>query len=615
MGRYIVFLFIIILTSGSLFAQEYARIKNSVTKYIIKSLEDIEVERSYTIVIKDEKGDKYSQFYDYYDQFKKITKLSMIIRDMNGKKIRKLGKADAYDVMFNQSFEIGDARMLIINPDYKNYPYEVEVNEVIKFNGIIGFPEWLPRAYFNVGVDYAKLMVTVHPDIEIRWHQEYINKDLELSTIDGNRVFIWEISDLEAVKQDIHYKEFYETQPKVLLAPTNFQLDGFSGRMDTWQDFGKWFFELNNNDYRLSDETKSFLDGRIGENPDEIINDVYRYMQDRTRYVSIQLGIGGFKSIATEEVEQTGYGDCKALSTYMKNMLDYVGIPSNYILVRAGRDVPDVKDDFPSNQFNHVFIGVPLERDTILLECTSQMVPPDYIGTFTDDRNVLWISEDESKIVRSRSYDMDKNLKRTFAKVEIDEQGNAEMSLNVEKSGVLFDEILMLKSAGKDYIESFNYKRFPFKDFTITDFQFDQEDREEPKFISSFELKVNGLGKVLGDKIILPVNLLKPARDYINYDEYKNFAEVRRGFTIVDEVDIFFAHSFWVSNLPDKIKIESEYGSLDINILHEGNKIHIVRTLKIQNGTYKQDDFRKFSNFVKEISRAEKTKLVLNLKT
>jgi len=49
---------------------------------------------------------------------------------------------------------------------------------------------------------------------------------------------------------------------------------------------------------------------------------IYQYVQNKTRYISIQLGIGGWKPILASEVDRLGYGDCKALTNYTKALLD-----------------------------------------------------------------------------------------------------------------------------------------------------------------------------------------------------------------------------------------------------------------------------------------------------
>ena len=59
-------------------------------------------------------------------------------------------------------------------------------------------------------------------------------------------------------------------------------------------------------------------------------------MQSRTRYASIQLGIGGYKPAPAMEVSEKGYGDCKGLTNYMSALLKEAGITSYYTWVKSG---------------------------------------------------------------------------------------------------------------------------------------------------------------------------------------------------------------------------------------------------------------------------------------
>ncbi len=76
------------------------------------------------------------------------------------------------------------------------------------------------------------------------------------------------------------------------------------------------------------------------------------------RYVSIQLGIGGFRPETPGRVESKLYGDCKAKATLMRALLQAWGLRTFSVLV-ATRGYGEVDPDVPTPaQFNHMIAAV-----------------------------------------------------------------------------------------------------------------------------------------------------------------------------------------------------------------------------------------------------------------
>ena len=110
----------------------------------------------------------------------------------------------------------------------------------------------------------------------------------------------------------------------------------------------------------------------------EKVKAIYDYLAKTTRYVSIQLGIGGLQPIAASDVCRTGFGDCKGLSNYTRAMLKEIGIPSTYTVISTTNErlLPDFSS---ANQMNHVILQVPLpkrsEERRVGKECRSRWSP------------------------------------------------------------------------------------------------------------------------------------------------------------------------------------------------------------------------------------------------
>jgi hypothetical protein len=594
-------------------AQEHANLIEQKIIYRIDDEESAEIEEYYKIKILSEKGNLHSVFYDYVDKFRKIADISLTVYDANGNKVKKLKKMDGMEVGFNPSYEITDSKFFFIDPQYKLYPYSIEVHARIKLSGFTSFPTWVPREHFHLGVQKAELSVDYPEKYSLKIKEELVKGTSTKS--DGRVIYSVSVNNLPSIKNKMRYEDFYKQQPKVYVSPEKFVIDKSTGSNNSWADFGEWFLSLNSESFKLKATTIKLIDSLKGTDPRVAIKTLYKYMQNNTRYVSIQLGIGGFKSLPTEDVEKHGYGDCKALSTYMKNMLSYAGIPSYYVLVKAGKNTSDVLADFPSNQFNHVYIGVPLVSDTVYLECTSQISPSDFTGTFTDDRNVLWIKPKESKIIRSRVYPYFQNVESTMGRIRINEEGDADVQSETQHNGIFFDDIMIYKLAPDDYIRDYNQKKFSFGDFSVRNFKFSIPDQNKASFNSVFNLKVNGLVKKAGDRLILPLIFTNPLEKHIDKDELMKFYTIKRGFTLEDEIIIEMPKHFWISNKPEPVSINSKFGRYESQIELTDGSIKVKRKVVIFKGDYTNESFAEFHKFYQQLDRVENSKLVLNSKT
>jgi hypothetical protein len=69
--------------------------------------------------------------------------------------------------------------------------------------------------------------------------------------------------------------------------------------------------------------------------------------------------------------------------------------------------------------------GVPFEKDTVWLECTSQYQPFGFLGDFTDDRDVLLITDESGKIAHTKIYKTEDNTQNRKIEAQIDSAGNA----------------------------------------------------------------------------------------------------------------------------------------------------------------------------------------------
>jgi hypothetical protein len=597
----------------NVYSQEYGRIIEHRTSYILQDNLTAEIHEYYKLQINSKEGNSFAIYQDYIDKFRKIEDVTIEIFDANGKRVKKLSKSQGREFGFNQSYEITDGKIFVMKPDYKQYPFTITVESRIKLLGFISLPTWIPQPKFNLSVDHSVLTIQRPESMKINIKEENINGKTETSK--GSVISYYEVAQLKHVDSKIRFKDFYDSQIKVFVTTDKFKLDNSIGSCASWIDFGNWFISLNDFPFKLTKETKSFIDNLNLNDTISVIRNIYEYMQDKTRYVSIQLGIGGFKSLATEEVEKNGYGDCKALTTYTKNMLEYAGISSNYILVKAGKDMPDIAIDFPSNQFNHVFLGIPLQSDTIYLECTSQLLPAGHTGQFTDDRHVLWIAKNKSKIIRSTTYDHNANIQSSIVKISLTETGSASAQVNITNSGLFFDELMIYKMAPTDYISEYNQRKFTYNDYTIRNFKYHDPSRSDAVFNSTFNLDINGLANAYNTGLVFPIVPTNPFHYYLELDHMMKYFTVKKGITIHEVVEVSLPQGYWIYNLPENVETESRFGKYKLEIDFSGKEVIIKRDIVLYKGDYLHEDYDQFNDFYQKLGRWESKKLILNPKT
>lgn len=274
------------------------------------------------------------------------------------------------------------------------------------------------------------------------------------------KMYTWEVKNLAAKKYEVSSPPFTEITPTVFFAPSKFELQKYSGDMSTWEGYGKFIYQLVKGRDLLPDETKKkvheLTDTIRGER--EKIFALYDFLQKNTRYISIQLGIGGWQPFEASYVAEKKYGDCKALSNYMIALLKEAGITAKYVEIYAGKSHPLFNEDFPSFQSNHVISCVPLANDTIWLECTSQTTAPGYMGSFTGNRKAVIIDERGGHVVNTPVYKVADNTQVRKVKAVADEQGNLQAEIANTYTGIQQEmpHFLMYDASKKERKEYLN---------------------------------------------------------------------------------------------------------------------------------------------------------------
>ena len=570
---------------------------------------------AYAITILNESGKQNAYYTLYYDKLKKINYMRARVYDKNGKYVRTLKKRDIKDYSSADGYSLySDNRIKYANMSHNEYPYTVLFEYQQNYNGLLFYRGWHPQSNRKMAVEKSTFTIKTPANLPFRYKAINLEKATKPTGNTGRQT--WTIKNLEPFKIESYIKK--PSFPMLLLAPSNFSIEGYEGNMQSWKDLGMWQNKLNAGRDRIDPATiqklKSLTSG--AKNTEEKVRKVYEYLQQNTRYVSIQLGIGGWQPFKAKVVDEKGYGDCKALSNYTYAMLKALGIKSHYTLIRAGEDEPNIHTDFPSRQFNHVILCVPNKQDTIWLECTSQRKSLGYMGSFTGDRDVLLITPNGGKVAHTPIYDQSANTLYRNAKVTIDSEGNAQADVQTNYQAIQSESIAYFINQKPDRQKKWLYKKIDLPSFEIMKFNFTLKKGKLPVATEKLALKVRKLASKSGKRLFLKPNILNRLSSRYIPPRNKNrkndiYIPAKEAFTDIDTINYQIPEKYHAEYKPQPIKIESEFGTYDMQVKMGAGKITYIRKLIVKAGNFPKEKYNDMIKFYKKVVKADKEMVVL----
>jgi transglutaminase-like putative cysteine protease len=288
----------------------------------------------------DEQGLENAHVLVFYDKLTKVNELEGILYDATGEKVKKLKNDDIKDGSANSEGTLfSDNRYKYGEFKYAIFPFTVEFTYTITNKNMLFYPSFYPQEdEENMRVESSLFKVKMPTGMELRYKLLNGMSKPTIEDIDGGKTYTWAVKGLKHYENEPYAPQWVQKGMGVLTAPNEFETEGFKGSAKTWKELGDFDNLLAKNRDILPDNVKQEVQQLVAGITDPVLKTkkIYEYMQAKTRYISIQLGIGGWQPFEAKQVAEKGYGDCKALSNYTKALLKSVGIESLYASIRGG---------------------------------------------------------------------------------------------------------------------------------------------------------------------------------------------------------------------------------------------------------------------------------------
>jgi len=547
-----------------------------------------------------------------YDKINKLKIFKAWVEDAKGQFVGLLPKKAFEDRnRYQESSLYNDERERVCSTNYPFYPHRFVYTSTVVAKSFVNLTHLEPQSTLSKPFHLLELWIhrpTNYPVQTLVKGLMLVSED----TVNQQLITRYTLKPT-TVSDDASNNPAIVEKPSIIwVVPEQFDY-GLKGSSMSWSEFGNWVDQLNAGLLELPEIEKSNVRNMVSGMKDtvDMVRVLYHYMQNHTRYVDVTLGIGGFKSYPAAYVSVNKFGDCKALSNYMKALLECVGISSHFVLVYRDENPGIFYPEFPTSQFNHVMLVVPVGRDSIWLENTSTTGAMGYVDVSTQNRPVLLLDGKNSRLIRTPSLSINAVVGRRRIRVKCSPEGDATILVNHQGRGWEYEDMNALaKDVSAKY--QFNYlDRFiQFKHYEMLHFGFLPVNRDSMYASLEIAFRMPGFLQTTQDRVLLPqIPVYKGSLSFTKPDNQTLC------FTIpvyeTDTVTYQLSENHLLDNLPEPVSMKCPFGEYTSVFTMTGNQLIGVKTFFVRDGTYEPDAYRILYDFIQKVTESEKKSIML----
>lgn len=593
-----------------------AVVRSNQRNIVISSRKSMTISTKRVITILNEKGLRYMNANEYFSNSYRIKTIEAAVLNRDGVEIKKIKRRDFKENAVSEGSIITDNKLLYLDYTPTTYPFTLVYDSVIETSNTAFIPSWYPVESSYVAVEMATVSIGYLPELGFKYKEFNFDADTKISKELTANTVTYTAQNIPAFKYEDYSPSVQSFFPYVMFGLTSFNLEGVEGVASDWKTFGSWMNDnLLKNTMEIPFETQNKVKQLVGNEKDplKITKIIYQYVQDKTRYISIQLGIGGWKPMLAKDVDRLGYGDCKALTNYTRSLLEVVGVPSYYTVIYGDSEIRSLQEDFVSMQGNHVILGVPINNKIHWLECTSQINPFGFQGDFTDNRLALIIKPEGGEIVRTHAFEMKENSQISNGNFSVDAAGNLVGSVLIKSKGTQYDNKYVNELKSSDERIKF-YKNYfwHINNVSLQKINF-VNNKETVEFQEDISFEAPGYASISSGRMLFALNAFNPLKGSpTRYRTRNNPFEIDRGYYDYDEITISLPADYSIEAKPDNFELKDKFGyyKTEYTLLPD-HKLQYKRTYQINSGFYEKSEYESFRKFKENIAKMDNAKMVL----
>lgn len=207
---------------------------------------------------------------------------------------------------------------------------------------------------------------------------------------DGSRSVMFYITGLPELSDD-------ESAPAALARWPYIFVKGYFRNPRELHDYHRRLLDVDTVIPDLSAVLAEATSGAVSR--DSIVTGIYRYVQQKIRYVAFEEGEAGWRPDAPAEVLRKRYGDCKGMALLLATLLNRAGVDAHIACIGTRR-IPFGISDLPSlSATNHMICIAPAPGDTLVLDATYEYISPCDIPAGIQGKDAMMFTPDGYEMI------------------------------------------------------------------------------------------------------------------------------------------------------------------------------------------------------------------------
>jgi len=251
---------------------------------------------------------------------------------------------------------------------------------------------WMEYDFAKSGTVLDEQLVVDVPKDRIIKLKTKPGNDPKIADENGRRIYTWASSHVDKDEDEKKKDKDKEKEKKASKEPDipAVQMTTFA----SWEQMGRWYAALEKDRRQPTAEIRTKAAELIKGKTTDIdkIEALYDFVGPNFRYISLSFGVGRFQPHSAADVLHNEYGDCKDKHTLLASLLAASGYQASSVLINSGRKIDP---DIPSpSQFDHVFTMVPLGKEEIWMDTTTEVAPFRLLSSVLRKKQALIIPQD-----------------------------------------------------------------------------------------------------------------------------------------------------------------------------------------------------------------------------